>query len=239
MTRSEFLFLTFGLTNFYNLNATLLKKFDPLILIGKGNPKMMGDNFLLIPKVYDALKKMSHAARNDGIQIKVVSAYRSYSKQKAIWNRKFILYEKKGLKKIDLLNEIIKYSTIPGTSRHHWGTEIDIIDGSKQSQGDVLLTKKFHEGGPYNKLRQWMELNGSKFGFFKPYTNDSDRKGFFYEPWHYSYAEISRPMLKAYIEINAISLIKTHDLLGANLLDIKFISSYLKTHILGINKILL
>ena len=84
-----------------------------------------------------------------------------------------------------------------------------------------------------------MEANAEKFGFLKPYNQDPKRKGFLYEPWHYSYAEKSIEMLHAYLELNAISLIKDPDLLGADLLDSKFIKIYLNTHILGIDSALL
>ena len=69
-----------------------------------------------------------------------------------------------GLSPEENIQKIIEYSTLPGTSRHHWGTEIDIIDGTIQSQGDVLLAEKFHEGGlmnaPYlaKKMRQPLDL---------------------------------------------------------------------------------
>ena len=78
-----------------------------------------------------------------------------------------------------------------------------------------------------------------KFGFIKPYNRDPERKGFLYEPWHYSYAMKSIPMLNAYLELDAISLIKDSDLLGADLLDSKFINKYLSSHVLGIDAALL
>ncbi len=239
MNRSEFLSTALGLFAFSNIDAKPLRNFDLLLLIGKGNPQMVGNSHPMLPEVAIALKKMTQAAENEGIQIKVVSAYRSYNRQKAIWNKKFSRFEKQGLKGMDIVNQIIKYSTIPGTSRHHWGTEIDIIDSSQSAEGDLLLKEKFHGNGPYNKLRTWMETNANNFGFIKPYTQDPERKGFLYEPWHYSYANLSKPMLKAYIDQDAIALIKDNDLLGAELLDSKFINTYLKNHVLGIDSDLL
>ena len=239
MNRSEFLGTTLGIIILSNTSMKPFKNYDPLILIGKGSPKLVGSSFTILPEVKVALEKMTQAAKNDGIEIKVVSAYRSYNRQKEIWNSKFLRFEKQGFKKFTIVNQIIKYSTIPGTSRHHWGTDIDIIDGSQKYKGDLLVTKKFHENGPFNKLRKWMESNAEKFGFLRPYNQDPERKGFLYEPWHYSYAEKSIPMLKAYLDLDAISLIKDRDLLGADLLDSRFIRNYVNTHMLGIDKALL
>ena len=148
-----------------------------MILIGKGSPKLVGSSFTILPEVKVALEKMTQAAKNDGIEIKVVSAYRSYNRQK-IWNSKFFRFEKQGFKKFTIVNQIIKYSTIPGTSRHHWGTDIDIIDGSQKYKGDLLVIKKIPWKWPFNKLRKWMESNAEKFGFLKPHNQDPDRKGF-------------------------------------------------------------
>lgn len=239
MNRSEFLRTTLGIMALSNTSTKPFKNYDPLILIGKGSPKLVGSNFTILPEVSVALEKMTQSAKNDGIEIKVVSAYRSYDRQKVIWNSKFIRFENQGFKNLAIVDKIIKYSTIPGTSRHHWGTDIDIIDGSQTYKGDLLVTKKFHGNGPFNKLRKWMESNAEKFGFIKPYNQDPERKGFLYEPWHYSYAEKSIPMLNAYLDLDAISLIKDRDLLGVHLLDSNFIKTYLNTHILGIDKALL
>ena len=239
MNRFEFLSTTLGLITLAKNPVMTLKDYDPLILIGKGSPKFVGSNFLMLPEVESALKKMTEAAKNEGIEIKVVSAYRSYNRQKVIWNSKFIQFEKEGFKNSAIIDQIIKYSTIPGTSRHHWGTDIDIIDESQPVEGDLLVTKKFHGSGPYNKLREWMESNAKKFGFIKPYNQDPDRKGFLYEPWHYSYADKAIEMLNAYIKLDAISLIRDNDLLGANLMDSEFINNYFSSHILGIDSALL
>ena len=71
---------------------------------------------------------MKQAAAEDGIQIKIVSSSRSFERQLAIWNAKYIQNEENGLDPIENIRKIIEYSTIPGTSRHHWGTELDLID---------------------------------------------------------------------------------------------------------------
>ena len=140
-----------------------------------------------------------------------------------------------GLSPKQNLLKIIEYSTLPGTSRHHWGTDIDIIDGNKIVSGDVLLEENFHGDGPYVKLRKWMDINAKRFGFYRPYNNNPKRKGFEYEPWHYSYAPIAIPMLKAYVKLKFKDQIVQKDLEGYQYLNQNFLAKYKREHILGIS----
>jgi len=73
------------------------------------------------------------------------------------------------------------------------------------------------------------------FGFYLVYTNDIDRKGFKYEPWHYSYAPLSKPFLKEYLKINLDSLFKDKKILGKEYFTEEFIKNYLKDYILDIS----
>ena len=107
-----------------------------------------------------------------------------------------------------VISKIIEYSTIPGTSRHHWGTDLDIIDANSTYKGDVLVPSKFHGTGPFCKLKEWMDNNAANFGFKLVYTDTPTREGFKYEPWHYSFAEISKPMLSEYRNIDLKSFLK-------------------------------
>ena len=137
------------------------------------------------------------------------------------------------------IEKIIEYSTIPGTSRHHWGTDLDIIDAEPPEEGDVLLPHKFHDNGPYNTLREWMETHAKDYGFFLPYNRDENRSGFKYEPWHYSFAPKSIPMLRQYLELDHAQLMLTADLNGAECLSQEFLNSYIKSHVMGIDPSLL
>jgi hypothetical protein len=111
------------------------------ILLGKGNPKLHSPEIQLLNAVGNAFKRMHAAAKKDGILLEIVSAYRSFERQKSIWNRKFKLNQEEGLSPEQNINKIIEYSTLPGTSRHHWGTDVDLIDGSKIREGDVYSLK--------------------------------------------------------------------------------------------------
>ena len=184
--------------------------FSQDLLMGKEDSKLFSNSIGLLSETAAAFEKMKIAALNAGHDIEIVSAYRSYNRQRDIWNRKYLSNEIKGFSPVENINKIIEYSTLPGTSRHHWGTDIDIIDGSVTKDGDVLLTEKFHGDGPYSELRVWLEENASKFGFLRPYSNNIERKGFNYEPWHYSYAPIAIPMLKAYLKLD-LKRMKTNE----------------------------
>jgi len=84
-----------------------------------------------------------------------------------------------------------------------------------------------------------MDDNAHKYGFFRVYTNDYTRRGFRYEPWHYSFAELAKPMLKEYTERNIQNNLKYQELLGKRYFTDNFIDQYTKDNILGINKSLL
>ena len=214
---------------------TSAQHIDPLFVLGKTTPPLVGN---MQQEVYKAYEKMRNAAAKEGIEIKLVSAHRSYNRQREIWNAKYKALTLQGLSAIDAIQEIITYSTLPGTSRHHWGTDIDIIDNANPQSGDVLLVEKFYGDGPSSALRSWMSQNAADYGFLEVYTDHPNRKGFAHEPWHYTYHSLS----KAYLEIltnHAISEIaKDEKLLGREFLDAEFFKSYTAEHILDINPIL-
>lgn len=205
------------------------------ILTGKTTPEIYGDGVGLQKAAYNAFIKMSSAAKKEGIEIQVVSGYRSFSRQKSIWNRKYKTYTDQGMTPLSAMEKIIEYSTYPGTSRHHWGTDIDIIDTAASYSGSVLDPDKFSGDGPFCKLKEWMDKHAASYGFYLVYTEDPNRKGFYYEPWHYSYKPISEPMLKAYRQLEISKLMKSEQLSGHQYMTPAFIDRYINENILGIN----
>ena len=183
---------------------------------------------------------MQAEAKKEGIHIQIVSAYRSYERQKQIFNAKFSRYTKRGLSGTDAVKKIIEYSTIPGTSRHHWGTDIDIIDAKAKQPKNVLTPRNYDEDGPYCEMKMWLNEHSEKFGFYIVYTNNPKRKGFHPEPWHFSYQKTSLAMLKAYQDIDFQKIItQDTDLKGRAFLSESFLETYKKEHILDINPALL
>ena len=212
-----------------------LSKNEILLLTGQGTPTLYGQGYDLIKEAADAYIKMKVAAAKDGFQLKVVSSYRSFDKQLAIWNRKFEINSKEGMDPLENIKKITEYSTIPGTSRHHWGTEIDLISAQPKVDGDVLLANLFEGEGPYAALKSWMDANANSYGFFLAYPKDSLRKGFQYEPWHYSYKPKSKYFLKNYLTIDLKNIFLSHEILGKEIFDEKFIQEYKEDYILGIS----
>ncbi|MEH6681883.1 MAG: M15 family metallopeptidase [Sediminicola sp.] len=209
-------------------------------LMGKSDIRLFGKGINLKKEAQEAFVQMKKAAYGDGVDLKIVSSYRSFDRQVGIWERKYLQYtEEDRMQPMDAIEKIIEYSTIPGTSRHHWGTEIDVVDGYQKVDGDVLDPDKFGPEAPYATFKTWMDENANKFGFYLVYTDAPRRRGFKYEPWHYSYAAISIPMLTAYRRKNILQLLQKEDFLGREHFTAGFVRSYIQDHILDINPKLL
>ncbi|MEH6406079.1 MAG: M15 family metallopeptidase [Leeuwenhoekiella sp.] len=209
-------------------------------LIGKGNPNLIEKSgYRLRPEAAKAFDKMKEAAAKDGIDIKVVSSYRDYNHQNRIWERKFRNYTADGLSPEMTIDKIIEYSTIPGTSRHHWGTDLDIIDANGKTNGDVLVPAKFHGNGPFCKLKEWLDKHANEYGFYLVYTDLSSRKGFNYEPWHFSYAALSKNYLQQYKNLDIKEVLQEQKLMGSEAFSPSFMTRYKTENILDINPELL
>ena len=168
---------------------------------------------------------MCDAARGDGIDLRAVSSYRDYDRQLALWNRKWrgerALYGRDGrpldptrLTEPQLVDAILAWSAIPGGSRHHWGTDVDVIDAAAMPEGYQvqLLPAEYARDGVFVRLTGWLDRHMSRFGFFRPYG--SDRGGCGVEPWHLSYAPIATEAVEALSLSVLRSAIVQADMLG-------------------------
>nr|WP_299000227.1 M15 family metallopeptidase [uncultured Allomuricauda sp.] len=215
-------------------------EYSTLELMGKEEIPLFGEGINLREEAHDAYVKMKKAAYQDGFDIKMVSSFRDFYRQESIWERKYLRYtEDDGMQPLDAIDKIIEYSTIPGTSRHHWGTDIDIIDGYPKTTGGVLVPEKFESGGPFEGFKKWLDEHSESFGFYLVYTNEPKRRGFKYEPWHYSYAPISIPMLTTFRKKNIVKLLQYEEFIGSEHFTLGFLKSYIRDNILDINPKLL
>ena len=230
--RKLIVFLFFLICNEFYSQATV----DLEIIIGKSQTNLVGDSIRLEVNTYKAFKKMEAAAKRDGIYLKIVSAYRGFERQKLIWNNKYEKFTNDfSLEPEKAISEIIRFSTVPGTSRHHWGTDIDIIDGNFPYEENVLVSEKFEKDGLFYKLKNWLDNNSENFGFYLTYTNDKNRKGFEFEPWHYSYKPVSVKYYRALIKTDLKNIIKSLDINGSDYFDESFIDTYIAENIMDIN----
>ena len=162
----------------------------------------------LHPAAGSAALALREAARSEGIELTVVSGFRSFERQVGIWNAKYRgerpLLDRLGnvldyasLDERARVDAILLWSALPGASRHHWGTDIDVIDRAAVTADyrPQLTMQEFSTGGPFLRLNDWLSLNMKRFGFFRPYT--VDRGGVQPEPWHLSYAPVAVAALEA------------------------------------------
>lgn len=227
-----------GLTPFKSF-AGFPSEFTRDQLIGKGANNFEGNGYLMHPEAHSSFLKMQTDAAQENINIEVVSAFRSFQRQKEIFEGKYKRFTDQGLSPMDSIRKIIEYSTIPGTSRHHWGTDIDIIDSNTPRPESVLQAKHFHGKGPFCKLKEWLNINAAHYGFIEVYTDLPNRKGFKYEPWHFSYQPVSGPMLKAYKKLDVKQILEEEKIVGSDHFTDDFIAQYRSENILDINPKLL
>jgi LAS superfamily LD-carboxypeptidase LdcB len=160
-------------------------------------------------EVVAPLLAMRAAAAAAGIDLKVVSAFRDFERQLAIWNNKFLgtrpVSDAAG-REIDVraldpearVAAILLWSALPGASRHHWGTDVDVIDLRAQPPGyrALLESHEYAPGGVYAQLTAWLDDNMAQFGFFRPYY--TPRRGVQPEAWHLSYAPLAEAALRKF-----------------------------------------
>jgi LAS superfamily LD-carboxypeptidase LdcB len=145
---------------------------------------------------------LRRAALADGFDLVPQSSFRDFSRQLMIWNQKFSgakpMVDAAGLpldtSKLDAaerVEAILLWSALPGASRHHWGTDVDLIDRHAVAPGfRVQLTpQEFGPGGPFAALAAWLADNAARFGFFRPFRGVLS--GVQPEPWHFSFAPIA------------------------------------------------
>jgi LAS superfamily LD-carboxypeptidase LdcB len=151
---------------------------------------------------------MRDAAREEGLDLSIASSFRDFEAQLSIWNRKWSgerpLYDRNGqllerarLADGEVVDAILCWSAVPGGSRHHWGSDIDVFDAAAVTDGYrlQLVPSEYASDGIFARLSAWLDRSMQRFGFFRPYR--TDRGGVNPEPWHLSYAPVSVPALES------------------------------------------
>lgn len=166
-----------------------------------------------------AFKAMADCAAKDGIKLAICSAYRPFDRQLAIWNAKasgkravLDINEQpvdiSPLSDDELVDLILLWSALPGASRHHWGTDIDVFDAEQiEAKSLRLVEAEYRDGGPCARLHQWLVANAKDFGFYFPFQRGQSAVSA--EPWHISYFPVSQALLPQF-EVNTLAQIIAH-----------------------------
>ncbi len=138
-------------------------------------------------EAYQAFIKMHSHAQRDGIKLTILSGTRNFNYQKGIWERKWKKYNYLPPQKRVL--KILEFSSMPSTSRHHWGTDIDLNN----------LNNSYFKKGKGKKEYKWLVENAPKYGFYQVYTSKNNgRTGYHMEKWHWSYLPLAQQYLDFY-----------------------------------------
>lgn len=187
---------------------------DPLILTGRTEAHLctaaQADALgaFVHRDVVEPFRALREAGREHGFELAIDSGFRGFDRQLSIWNRKArgelkvldsdaVPLDIATLTERELAQAILRWSALPGASRHHWGTEVDVFDAAARPDGYVveLIPDEVNPGGMFGPLHAWLDERmaaGTAFGFFRPY--DRDRGGVAPERWHLSCAPVASPL---------------------------------------------
>jgi LAS superfamily LD-carboxypeptidase LdcB len=164
--------------------------------------ELTGPACVLHKQVLSPFLTLRAAAAADGIDLMAFSSFRDFDRQLAIWNGKFrgerpmqgrdgTPLDVAALNPAERVEAILWWSALPGTSRHHWGTDFDVVDAAAMPTGYRLqvVPSEYLAGGPFHRLTTWLDRHMHEFGFYRPYATDGG--GVSPEPWHLSYAPVA------------------------------------------------
>lgn len=179
------------------------------LLTGRENNELISfDGYLVHQNIIDDFKKLSIFLRENNYSIKIISSYRNFERQSMIWNAKVSgqrpildddgnIISPSDLTPRELILKIMRFSALPGLSRHHWGCDIDIYDSNSLAKEDIQLTPQ--ECGPDGALYQfhnYLDTCLESFGFYRPYA--LDKGGISPERWHISHQKLGHKYFHLY-----------------------------------------
>lgn len=155
------------------------------------------------------LAELQRRARTAGFDLAVASGFRSFERQRLIWNEKAsgrrpVLDDAERPIPVGKLapwpwvQAILRWSALPGASRHHWGTDLDVFDRAALTDdypAPRLTAAECTADGVFADFHRWLDeelARDTALGFFRPYA--VDRGGVACEAWHISY----RPLADTY-----------------------------------------
>ena len=211
----------------------LMGKFKP----GKDRRFVQSNGYYLRQETFEAFIKMRSEAAKSGLNLRIVSATRTFNEQKRLWEDKWNArmpvntdtgeYLPKPLSKQDFLTKdqralrILEFTAMPSASRHHWGTDLDFNDVNPSYWTTMRGQREY----------AWILENAPKFGFCQVYSANR-LSGYKEEKWHWSYLPIARNLTNEYQKLIIDSDITLTEFIGSETaITTRFIDNY----VLGIN----
>jgi len=180
---------------------------------------------MLKPETLNAFENFCEEAGKCGFKPKIESGYRSFDRQLLIWNEKVSgkrkVLDKNGnpidiasISGLELMQTILLWSALPGTSRHEWGTDIDVINAAvvpENYEAELTLEESF---GIFGEFHKWLDSqleNGNAFGFKRVFLPGIGRIQ--PEPWHLSYMPQAIKIEQSFSTENLAELLKCSEIL--------------------------
>lgn len=186
-------------------------------------------NHRLTPLTSQAFQLMAASAKQDQIDITIASSFRNFERQALIWNEKFTgirpvlnrdgapIKNWQSLPAEDRIRAILRWSALPGASRHHWGTDLDVYSAPMLPDGyklQLLPSEYDRRHGCFQTLTRWLDEHMAEFGFFRPFAKDTG--GVAIEPWHISYRPESQQFAHSFSVITLATVLSTHPIEGVD-----------------------
>lgn len=190
-------------------------------------------------------KSLEKAAQDAGFALTIASSFRDFERQLMIWNNKFngirpisgndgLPLDTSHMSDIEKVHAIMRWSALPGSSRHHWGTDLDVYAENTLPEGVNLQLEPWeYNTGHQTQFSEWLQENASQHGFFFPYN--ADRKGVAVEPWHISHKEKGAELMAMLTPDILLQVWKGVDLAGKDTI-IKHIDTLFVRYVTNISK---
>jgi LAS superfamily LD-carboxypeptidase LdcB len=166
----------------------------------------------------DALARLRAAAQHAGFELRLASGFRSFNQQLSIWNakargeRRVVDGQENPIDILSLSDEeklfaILHWSALPGTSRHHFGTDWDVYaENVMPANYRLQLTQEEYLHGVQKEFNRWLtEFIRTDNEFTRPFDDASF--GVAREPWHISFmpeARLLSPFITKEAVLNAV-----------------------------------
>lgn len=171
-----------------------------------------------LSEVMAAFHALQREARAHGWHLVIVSGYRSFPDQRSLWNRKFrVVWDEAEMDGDHCVRSVFEYTALPGFSRHHWGTELDLGEYHLRHRAEVPVGA---ERPKMEDFYAWLDVNAPRFGFCKVY------KGVLgaiqEEPWHWSYRRYASVFQRRFDRLGDFSPLPMESVLGWEYIQPRF-----------------